>query len=228
MTLEPIRHASVGDTVVMRLRAEIAEGRWPVGTRIPPETDLMSMLGVARGTLREALRSLQYTGLLDIRRGDGTYVRALSEVPGALSRSGATLADVLEAQALIEPAVARLAAERADDAQIALIDSALRARSDALADDDEAWLDAEIAAHRRIGEAAGNPILLEVYSALLENKRRAMRRSLESADFCRTSPDGHEGVLDAIRRRDPAAAERSARANVESNRLWDSSPLDAD
>lgn len=212
--------------MVERLREQIAEGRWPVGSRIPPETELMAALGVARGTLREALRSLQYTGLLDIRRGDGTYVRALSEVPGALSRAGATLSDVLEAQALLEPAIARLAAERADEQQISRIEEALRARA-ASVDDDDAWLGAEIIAHRRIAEAAGNPILLEVYAALLENKRQAMRQSLHRSDFCRTVTEGHEIVLDAIRARDADAAERSARANVEANVLWDDAPLDA-
>ena len=88
MTLDPVRQTSLSDQVVERLRTEIVEGRWRVGERIPPEPELMVSLGVARGTLREALRALQYSGMLDIRRGDGTFVSARSEVPGALARSG--------------------------------------------------------------------------------------------------------------------------------------------
>ena len=72
MALDPVHQSSLSDQVVDRLRAEIVGGRWPLDERIPPEPELMAALGVARGTLREALRALQYTGMIEIRRGDGT------------------------------------------------------------------------------------------------------------------------------------------------------------
>jgi DNA-binding GntR family transcriptional regulator len=70
MTLDPVHQSSLSAQVVDRLPAEIVEGRWPLDERIPPEPELVAALGVARGTLREALRALQYTGMIEIRRGD--------------------------------------------------------------------------------------------------------------------------------------------------------------
>lgn len=217
MALDPVQQRSLSDQVVERLRTEIVEGRWAVGERIPPEPELMSDLNVARGTLREALRALQYSGMLEIRRGDGTFVRARSEVPGALARSGASLSDVLEARIALEPQLARLAAERADAADEARIEAALRLRNSASV---EQWVDADVAIHEAIARAAGNPILFEVYTALLPRLHESMRSAIGREGFCRNEPRGHDEVLEAIRRRDPEAAAASAEANLAATALW--------
>lgn len=226
MSLDPVRQSSLSDQVVERLRAEIVEGRWRVGERIPPEPELIADLGVARGTLREALRALQYAGMIDIRRGDGTFVSARSEVPGALARSGGTIGDVLEARAAIEPQLARLAAVRADDADIARIEAALAHR--ALLSRDrpspasaELWAAADSAVHEAIARAAHNPILFEVYSALLPRLQESVQSAITRDGFSRDDPRGHEEVLQAIRRRDPAAAGASASANLAATERWD-------
>ncbi|MBL3686076.1 FadR family transcriptional regulator [Leucobacter zeae] len=218
MPLAPLHQTSLSDRVVERLRAEIVEGRWPVGQRIPPETELMAELGVARGTLREALRALQYTGMLDIRRGDGTFVTARSEVPGALARSGASLAEVFEARAALEPQLARLAAERADADDIERIQAALDLRAAA---DDEVWAATDVAVHEAIARATHNHILFEVYSALLPRIHEAMASAITREGFCRDEPRGHEEVLEAIRRRDPVAAAASAQENLVATARWD-------
>lgn len=226
MSLDPVRQSSLSDQVVERLRAEIVEGRWRVGERIPPEPELIADLGVARGTLREALRALQYAGMIDIRRGDGTFVSARSEVPGALARSGGTIGDVLEARAAIEPQLARLAAVRADDADIARIEAALEHR--ALLSRDrpspasaELWAAADSAVHEEIARAAHNPILFEVYTALLPRLQESVQSAITRDGFSRDDPRGHEEVLEAIRRRDPAAAGASAAANLAATERWD-------
>lgn len=218
MSLEPVRQTSLSDQVVERLRTEIVEGRWKVGERIPPEPELITSLGVARGTLREALRALQYSGMLDIRRGDGTFVSARSEVPGALARSGGTIGDVLEARAAIEPQLARLAAVRADEHDIVRIEAALSHRSTVPA---ERWAEADSAVHEEIARAAHNPILFEIYTALLPRLQDSVQSAITRDGFRRDDPRGHEEVLDAIRRRDPNAAGDSAAANLAATERWD-------
>ena len=226
MTLDPVRQTSLSDQVVERLRTEIVEGRWRVGERIPPEPELMVSLGVARGTLREALRALQYSGMLDIRRGDGTFVSARSEVPGALARSGGTIGDVLEARAAIEPQLARLAAERATADNIERITAALAHRT-RLSNDPPThqaaarWAAADSAFHEEVARAAHNPILFEVYTALLPQLRESVEAALRRDGFSRNDPRGHEDVLDAITRRDPTAAAASATANLAATERWD-------
>src|SRR5215510_1612195 len=82
----PVRAETLSLQVARQIENLITSGVWPVGTRIPPEKDLVSTLEVSRNTVREALRSLVHTGMLEARAGDGTYVRAPSELAAPLVR----------------------------------------------------------------------------------------------------------------------------------------------
>ncbi|BFO20338.1 hypothetical protein SHKM778_67260 [Streptomyces sp. KM77-8] len=86
MSLSHPRRAALSEQVIAALRAEITSGEWPVGSRIPTEPELVEQLGVARNTVREAVRALAHNGLLDIRQGSGTYVVATSELAGVMQR----------------------------------------------------------------------------------------------------------------------------------------------
>src|SRR5688500_15189976 len=79
-SLEQIPRVSLVDTIVARLRAEIQNGTWPIGTKIPTEATLVETLGVSRPSVREGVRSLVQLGLLESRQGDGTYVVADDEM----------------------------------------------------------------------------------------------------------------------------------------------------
>lgn len=70
------------------LRDRIISGQWPRDERIPSEFELMEQLQVSRGTLREAIKALSHVGMLEVLRGDGTYVRATSEFDGAAQQAG--------------------------------------------------------------------------------------------------------------------------------------------
>ncbi len=218
MALGQVKRPLLGEQVVALLRDEIVSGRWPVGDRIPPEQQLMASLEVARSTLREALGALQYSGLIEIRRGDGTFVRAASELPGALARSPARLADIQEARTVLEPVLAAMAAERADEAAAERLERALGARVAMVEATAEEWVEADMEVHLAIAEAAGNPILTELYSALLPRLREAMLEEVNAVGFRRDEPRGHEEVLEAIRCGDPRAAADSVRANLDGPR----------
>ena len=87
MNLSPVsRGTTLSDRVIARLRQQITSGAWPVGSRIPTEPELVAQLGVARNTVREAVRALAHNGLLDIRQGSGTWVVATSELAGVMQR----------------------------------------------------------------------------------------------------------------------------------------------
>lgn len=83
MPLTSPRRSALADQVIAQLRAQITSGEWPMGSRIPTEPELVEQLGVARNTVREAVRALAHNGLLDIRQGSGTYVVATSELKPA-------------------------------------------------------------------------------------------------------------------------------------------------
>src|SRR4051812_39842076 len=131
MTLGPVpKRSALADQVIARLRAQITSGEWPVGSRIPTEPELVERLGVARNTVREAVRALAHNGLLDIRQGSGTYVVATSELAGVMQRrfADAEPRHVAELRSALEASAARLAAPRRTEHDLELLDGLLDRR----------------------------------------------------------------------------------------------------
>jgi DNA-binding FadR family transcriptional regulator len=151
------------------LREQIASGVWPVGMRIPPEHDLVKQLGVGRTTVREALGALVHMGLLDARKGDGTYVRSSSEMHSVLMRRTATSRhdDVLELRAVLEEYASGLAAARRSEDDLIRLRGLLDEADTALSTQDKA-ASAEIDArfHQAVVTAGGNSLLAEMYAVL--------------------------------------------------------------
>jgi DNA-binding FadR family transcriptional regulator len=200
-----------------QFRAQIESGAWPRGSRIPGENQLASELGVSRGTVREALRSLSLTGLLEPRVGDGTYVRATNEISGVLVRDelSASLTHVLDARAGIEAAAARLAARNADPDDLTALSEALEARAAALASEDlEAFVAVDTDFHRGVVVASGNALLLRLYDALAEVLAASIQQTATIPEDHRIL-DAHVDVLEAIRAGDAEAASQASYALIE-------------
>ncbi|MFG1998324.1 FadR/GntR family transcriptional regulator [Spirillospora sp. NPDC048911] len=206
MTLRTARRSSLVEQVIDQLRDEIATGVWAVGAKIPPEPVLSESLGVGRNTVREAVRALTHAGLLECRQGDGTYVRATSELSGAVRRrlETAELIEILEVRRGLEVEAARLAAARRTDDDIAAINEAL-ARRDAqwTAGDHAAFVEADLAFHMAVVEATHNQVLTDLYrdfSAVLRASIGAAGNLLQHSDI------PHAPIADAIAAGDAAAA----------------------
>ncbi|WP_028923919.1 FadR/GntR family transcriptional regulator [Pseudonocardia acaciae] len=210
MALETTRRAGLVDQVIRQLRTAVTGGEWPIGGRIPPETELAATFGVARNTVREAVRALAHGGLLEVRQGDGTYVRATSEVSGAVRRlCGSELREVLQVRRTLEVEGARLAASSRTEEELAELTELLHRRDRAKARIAEPGqmaefirLDAEF--HLAVVGSGHNTLLTELYRGLTE---------VVVASVATTSGDandiGHGRLLDAIAAGEPdrAAAE---------------------
>lgn len=204
-----------------QFRARIESGDWPRGARIPGEHQLATELGVSRGTVREALRSLSLTGLLEPRVGDGTYVRATNEISGVLVRDelSASLTDVLDARAGIEAAAARLAARKATPESLAGLEEVLEARAATLESGDlDAFVAVDTDFHRGVVVASGNPLLLRLYDALAEVMTESIHQTATIPEDHRLG-DAHVDVLEAIRAGDPEAASQASYALIETVKL---------
>ncbi|WP_329001511.1 FCD domain-containing protein [Kribbella sp. NBC_00709] len=200
-----------------RFRGQIESGAWPRGSRIPGENQLATELGVSRGTVREALRSLSLTGLLEPRVGDGTYVRATNEISGVLVRDelSTSLTHVLDARAGIEAAAARLAAQHPDPDSLAALSATLAARAAALvAGDFEAFVAVDADFHRGVVVASGNPLLLRLYDAIAEVLTESIHQTATIPEDHRIL-DAHVVVLEAIRAGDPEGASQASYALIE-------------
>lgn len=194
MPLATTRRAGLVDQVIAQLRTSVSAGEWPVGTRIPTEPALVAALGVGRNTVREAVRALAHSGILEVRQGDGTYVRATSEVSGAVRRlCGSELREVLEVRRCLEVEGARLAATARTADDLAEI-RALLTRRDALDARDE-FVRADTDLHFAVVRASHNAVLTELYRGLTEVVTASVATTVETHAFDRIP---HDGLVEAI------------------------------
>lgn len=222
MTLQsPVRGKTLSAQVARQIEDLITSGRWPVGTRIPGENDLVAQLGVSRNTVREALRSLVHTGLLEARAGDGTYVRALSELEVPLVRraSRARPDDAIEVRALLEQQAARLAALRRTESDVGRLRELLEAqRLAGLTGDLSAYARADAELHNAVVACAGNELLTEMYLYLGGALKLSVSPELWDRVHAVEQIDHHAALIEAIAAGDPAAAERAAADIIEALR----------
>ena len=168
-----IRVPKAAEIIAKRIRKSIVRGELKAGDYLPPEGQLLSAYEVSRPTLREAIRILEVEGLLSISRGArrGARVEAptaelVTNAAGvALQAQGATLADVYEARMVIEPAAARLAAERRPKEAAAALRTQI-AREYAVCEDLKPVRHAVADFHRALMEQSGN-LTIGVMSAAL-------------------------------------------------------------
>jgi DNA-binding FadR family transcriptional regulator len=167
--LQPMRMRSAGEHVADRMVTAIALGEFVPGQRLPTERELSTMLGVSRATVREAMQRLSALGYVEIRRGrtGGAYVQS-GWGPEAAEMISRTLLPgwegferLFDFRQLIEPLIARTAAERRRRADVPAIESALEDYRGA-GTDREASRAADEALHVAIAAAAHNPYLTQL------------------------------------------------------------------
>lgn len=210
MPLVTTTRTGLVDQVIAQMRELVSSGEWPLGRRIPPEAELVTALGVGRNTVREAVRALAHAGLLEVRQGDGTFVRATSELSGAVRRlCGSELRRVLEVRRALEVESARLAAISRTDEDLHEMETILDARDAAVRERDrEQAIAQDTRFHMRLVDASHNPVLIELYQGLSE----AILSSIASTFEPEASPErhiSHTELLGAVRDGNPdrAAAE---------------------
>src|SRR5215216_2140553 len=143
------------------------------GDRLPSAKDLAAQFSVATPTIREALRRLQATGIVDIRHGSGIYVRRDSDRlmfsnPAYGTLATQTIMQILDARILIEPHLSELSAVHAAPDQIAELRELLVRAERALDRADDRYIKANHALHVAIAKASGNLVLAHVVESLLE------------------------------------------------------------
>ncbi|UUN26124.1 FadR/GntR family transcriptional regulator [Streptomyces sp. FIT100] len=214
MALTSPRRSALSDQVIAELRNQITSGEWPVGSRIPTEPELVEQLGVARNTVREAVRALAHNGLLDIRQGSGTYVVATSELAGVMHRrfADADPRHVAEVRSTLESSAARLAAERRTRRDLKQLDALLARREEAWATGDaERFVAADTTFHLAVVAASHNEVLTGLYADLGDVLRDWLREDL-GHDLRPEYHMDHARLVEAIRAGDgdTAAAEAAS------------------
>lgn len=213
---EPVRTRHTFEEAAEQIAEKVRSGLLLRGDKLPAERDLAVQMQISRPTLREAARILVDAGVVEVRRGPGGGMFVASDVvPVELVRERSSLrlgevATVLEARRLIEPGVARLAAERAGDEDFDALERTITAMRDICergyrADDEDRFLQLDMQFHLSLARAAGNPTV--------EGLMRSLFRELEIArDMAMHLPlvpewtiGIHERTVEALRSGDPDA-----------------------
>src|SRR4051812_5518989 len=215
------------DDAITTLRNMIQTGELPPGSRLPPENQLAAQMGLSRSGVREAVKVLESARVLDVRRGDGTYVTSLA--PRLLLEGvgfavellqGDTLLEVMEVRRLLEPTATGLAALRITDEQLAHLADLLQAMQDTAADA-EALMSADMAFHRAVIAATGNETLTSLLDGLSGRTARArVWRGLVEGNVTQATLDEHRTIYLALRARDPALATAAAHLHVNTSESW--------
>jgi GntR family transcriptional repressor for pyruvate dehydrogenase complex len=217
---EPIHRSRVYEEVAHRLQALIIDGKLQPGDRLPPERELVRLFHVSRGSVRDAIRTLELIGLVRSRQGEGTAVCELSAdsllVPlsSALVRKNDLVAELLDVRRMLEPPLAARAALNATDAEIAHLQDVLR-RQQQKVRRGEPTVEEDSDLHYSIALASRNSVMRKVVDLLMDLLRESRTRSLQVEGRLERSLAGHRRIVLAIQRHDPRAAEEAMQLHLQ-------------
>ena len=202
MTNKPLKRESLSKQVSDKLEEMIASGEYSIGDKIPTEPELMEMFNVSRNTVREAIQSLTWTGLLEVKQGDGTYVSATNRFYANMEKKyrEVSLEDIREARNCLEVTIAHLAAQRRTDEDIIYMKEALEKRKELIVDSKENT-SADLLFHISVAKACHNNILSDMYQSIayyLENQiaDRNENSSLSTEEIDRLHEILFKSILD--------------------------------
>lgn len=222
-TPEQIPRRKLSQAVHDRLMERIASGEIAPGQQLPSERELMDTFGVGRPAIREALQSLERSGIITITHGERARVSVpsartlVAQIAGGaehlLRMQPSSLEHLKEARVFLESGLARLAAERATEAGVMELRARIEQQRRARARPRE-FLDCDMAFHRQIAAMTGNPIFPAVIEGMF-GWLAAYYRSLVRAPGAESlTLAEHERIVAAIAARDPAAAEATMREHL--------------
>ena len=219
------------DEAIEKIKSMIVSGTLRAGDRLPKEADLAAELGLSRSSLREAVKALSLVNILDVRRGDGTYVTSLQPplLLEALSfivdfhRDG-TVLEFLQVRRILEPAAAAMAAERIGEEEIEGLGRLLDSLGPHPEVEDLVANDLEF--HRRISACCGNSVLCSLLESLSGPTFRArVWRGLTQAGAKERTLAEHRAILDALASHDPEVARSWSTVHIASVEQWLASVL---
>lgn len=208
------------DRLMVTLGRQIVSGKYLPGAALPAEADLCEEFATSRNIIREVFRSLEAKRLIEMKRYRGAFVAPRSQwnfldsdvLQWALEQDEdpGLIAAMSEVRNLVEPAIARWAAERATSSDLAQIEAAL---NDMIANNQQrdAFNEADIRYHEAVLASVHNPVLQQLSVAISSLQRAIFERTWmgDEANMPQTLQE-HKALFDAIRHQDGDAAEQAA------------------
>lgn len=217
---------AVTEEAIIRIKEMIVHGQLSAGDRLPPEKELSDMLGLSRNSLREAVKALEFINVLDVRRGDGTYVTSLE--PHLLLAamgfvvdlySDQSLLEIFEVRGVLEPYVTGRAVEQATDEQVGELRRIMNATHQS--NDVEQLVAQNIQFHRKIAQIAGNAYLTSLLDGLSSATARArVWRGLTQEQSIARTLDEHRSIVEAFEAKDVEMARSWSKVHIGGVEAW--------
>ena len=218
--LSPIDNSSIVDKIIDRIVKAISTGQFKVGKKLPSEFELMEELNVGRNSLREAMKILSALGVVDIRRGDGTYVcdhiapTVFNPIIYSIIFQAESDPDMVEFRECMEEMVLRTAMKKATDGDIVHLSQIIKDIRRAYESGDKekaAYLDYSF--HVAIADICGNPYISKLVNGIYEIFSLSIEDTINTQELFDKAEGYHKEILRCIQEKDvksiDAAVEKS-------------------
>jgi GntR family transcriptional repressor for pyruvate dehydrogenase complex len=218
--LKAVQRTKLYQQIATQIQDLIENGKLKHGDQLPPERELADIFQVSRHPVREAIRTLEQKNILHSKVGSGTYVILEDEhsvvdfLARAIQKEKGKLADIFQFRRMIEPQIARMAAENASKKDIETISRILQDQR--LATEDlEKFIELDQAFHLALAKATGNYILLSIVERINDILSESRAKYSQSPTRIIHSINGHATILDAISKGAPDLASQAMYQHLE-------------
>ena len=208
---EPISKHKAPQVIIDQIRCAILQGKIAPGEKLPSSSELMEKFGVSKATLREALRALEYMGLIDIRKGakGGLYV---SKVDSKISRDSLvnffhfqniSVQNLSEVRKILEPHAAKIASQKISPEELEELNEINAKCTAAMEKGQQGKVSMElINFHRVIAQCTENPILIFILTFVEDLLQEAKDQLRPDKHFFQSVIEAHKKIVDALQNRD--------------------------
>ncbi|SHH59799.1 FadR/GntR family transcriptional regulator [Clostridium grantii] len=212
--LEPINGSSVVDKTISRIIEAISDGRFGMGEKLPNEYELIKDLEISRNSLREAMRVLSTLGVVEIKRGDGTYVcdqvnpSVFDSIIYGLVFDISTSSELIELRRALDEIMLKLAIDKADDNDIAELRDYLELMEIHIKNEEfMAAGDTDYNFHIKIVEIGRNKLLYRIVKGVYQFFKVSIYRNIEAEEKFSHATQYHKEILDLIVTKDKSRVE---------------------
>jgi GntR family transcriptional repressor for pyruvate dehydrogenase complex len=214
------RRGKLYKEVAARIRELISSGELEAGQALPSERKLAAQFEVGRAVIREAVRQLEASGLVESRHGGGNYVREITSehlvapIASLLNSKAQLREELMDARSLFEPQVAREAAIRATPEDLLLMEAVVVRQAERVSKGQPtAEEDAEF--HALLAHATRNSVVERVMGVIDDLLEDVYERLSQHGERSQLSLEGNRRILEAVQSRDPDAAQRAMAEHIE-------------
>lgn len=218
---QPLHTTRLFEQMANQIKERILLNELQIGQRLPNERELAEQFGVSRTVVREAMKSLEKEGLVQVQPGRGTFVsygteQAIKDTLNNLIRldQSENCTYLTEVREILEPGIAALAAERASSQHIEDLINAVNIMDQNM-DDADGYINADNEFHLVLAKASGNTLLICLVEPIVGLLTEQRKKIFNFRDGPQRGQLTHKEILGAIQKHDPSAARQASLKHLE-------------